>query len=144
MNPLYSVAQQMLMDRFLSDKLPLSGESKLKSMMLAFSGLMALLAVGFILTAAYFWLNLNYPPPITYACMGALSLFIALISLSILYIAMSYKEHRIQKVKHDIIELAENTLDTLEEEFGEPIRDNPKLAVIISSAAGFLAGERFL
>ena len=144
MNTVLAVAEQMLVDSIIGDKPPVTGESKLKIASLAFSFVMGVMGVGFSLYAFYLWLDLNFTPMMVMALMGAVTLTLSLTGFLIFYAVLRYKRYRMHKMKNELIKTAEETLEIFEEELSTPVQNNPKAAILVSSIAGFIAGDRFL
>lgn len=144
MNAIFAIAESMLMDRLMSNKPPLTGESKLKFLLLSFSGFTALLTIGFGLYAYYLWLTINYDPTIVMMGMAGATLFLSLLSLSLVFVISKIKKRIILQKRSEIIEIAEDVLNIASKELSEPIKENPLTSALIVSVAGFLAGDRLL
>ncbi len=78
------------------------------------------------------------------ASMALISLSLSLIGFWIIYLVIQYKVHQMKKIKNEIIKVANTALEVVDHEMVNPVRDNPKTAVLISSAAGLIAGNKFL
>lgn len=132
------------MDRLISNKPPLTGESKLKFLLLLFSGLTALLSIVFGLYAFYLWLSNNYNPTIVMMGMAGATLLLSMLSLSCVLLISKIKKRLILQKRAEIIEIAEDVLSLASKELSEPIKENPLTSALIVSVAGFLAGDRLL
>lgn len=144
MNNALEIAEQFLVDRIIGSKFPVTGESKIKFSLIAFSGLAGLLGLGFLFYAAYLWLSANYSLIVAMAVMGVISLSVSAIGAVVVISIMAYQHHKMKMIREEFIELAEQAFLNFEEEISVPVNDNPKTAVLISSVVGYLAGERFL
>lgn len=144
MRDLATSLEQILIDRVLSNKASFTGRSKAGFGLLAFSGLLLCLGLGFLLGAAYLWFDKNYTPEVAAAMTGILSMLLALLGAAGAYFFAYFRRRRIQTLKSEIAETVQTALEYADEELGEPVRENPKTAVMIASLAGFVAGERFL
>lgn len=144
MNSILAMAEQLVLDKIISDKAPVTGESKIKVFLIAFSGFMALIGIGFISYATYLWLSVHYPPVAVMAAMGGIALFFSLLSALVVYNIVEYKNRKIKEMRLEIFKVAEDALNIFEKELSVPVNDNPKTSVLIASLAGYLAGDRFL
>lgn len=144
MNPSLAIIESIFLKAFLDKKSSLTAESKLKVALLFFSAFMVVLSIGFGLFAAYLWLSANFSPAVTMASMGAISLTLASIGFLTIYLIFRYKAIKMKKMKDEIINVANTALEIADHELTAPIRENPKTSVLISSAAGLIAGNRFL
>lgn len=138
------MVEQMLVDKVLNGKAPATEEKKVRFALVIFSGTLSLIGICLMLYALYLWLSSTYSEIVTMATLGAVTLALsALLGLSLQLIAV-YKRRKIAKMKSEFIQLAETTLGIFEHELSKPVNDNPKIAVLVSSIAGYLAGENFL
>lgn len=138
------IAEQIIVDRIISNKVPVTGESKIKFFLIALSGLLGLAGLGFSFFALYLWLSTNYTAVVTAAGLGISMLVLSALFALSTYSLILYKRREMKRMRKDFIELTEKTLEIFEKELSKPVNDNPKTSVLISSVAGYLAGERFL
>lgn len=144
MNAAYAIAEQMLIDRLMSNKAPLTGESKLKLILLTFSGFMVVGAISFALYAFYLWLVSNFAPTMVMLGMAAAMAFLSVLAISLFFAISAYKHRKIKQKRDEIIKIAQDTLALANNELSEPIKDHPLTATIIASFAGFVVGDKFL
>lgn len=141
---LLAVAERILVDRIISNKIPITGESKFKLCLITFSGLTAVTGIGFLFYASYLWLSVNFSVITTMAVMGGMFVLLSIVSCFILLGIIEYKKKQMRKMTNEIIDAAERALEIFEKEISAPVNDNPKTSVLVSSIAGYLAGERLL
>ena len=141
---LMAIAEQALVTQFEKRNTIVSHESKPKMFFILFFGLMLFTGTGFIIYASYVWLTKNYALEIAAALTGGIALSLALLSCLIAYAVTLYKRHKIKEVKNQILDIVQSAFEIAEEEFSEPIRENPKTSALAASVAGYLIGERLL
>lgn len=90
---------------------------------------------------AYVWLDQNYPPHVTALLMGAACSFIAILAAITGWGLIEYRKRQVQRLKADILHIFETLLEVADHELAKPVNDNPKTAVALASAAGYLAGK---
>lgn len=144
MNAALAIAEQMLIDRLMSNKAPLTGESKIKFTLLAFAGSMALGTIGFLLYAMYLWLNANYDPTVVMFSMAGVTSLLSLLAINLFFALSAYKKRKIKEKRDEIIKIAEDTLTIANHKLSEPIKESPLTATLIASLAGFIAGEKLI
>jgi len=144
MSSLLATAEGLLIDRILCNDAPFTGKSKTGLGLFALAGVLLTIALGFFIYAAYLWLVSNYPPEIAAAAAGGLTLGVAALCALGAYGFLQYKRSRLKKLKNEIADTMQNALEFADEELAQPVKDNPKTAVLIASLAGFIAGEKFI
>ena len=142
------IAEQFLVDRLLSNGAPLSGKSKAGFGLMAFSGLFLIVGVLFMLYAAFIYLDATYSKDMAAFIMGGILMGLAGLTALVSYGVLRYKQRKIRQFKQETIETVEQSLGhvmgILDKELSAPVKDNPKLAIFIATAAGFLAGDKCL
>ncbi len=136
------VAEQLLISRIMSNGFPLSGKSKTGFSLMALSGLMLAVALGFFVYAAHLWFAKTYEPEVAALFTAAIALGLSVISLISSYFVLQYRKFKMRRMKDEITSKIQSTIDVANDEFGDVIQDNPKAAVALASVAGFLAGEK--
>lgn len=144
MNPALAIAEQMLVDRLMSNKAPLTGESKAKLALLVFSGVMGSAALGFAIYALYLWLSTSFTPLTTMLGMAGAMGLLSLIAIALFFGVSKLKRRIIKQKRDEIIKLAEDALKVINHEASEPIKENPLTSTLIATFAGFIIGDRFL
>ncbi|MBI1301923.1 MAG: hypothetical protein GC137_09745 [Alphaproteobacteria bacterium] len=144
MSVLLATAENILVDRLVSDKPPFTRRSKTGFGLFALAGLLLGIALCFLIYASHLWLAENYPPETAAMFAGFLALGLAALCCLFAYGVIQYKRSQVKKLKKEIANTMNSVLEIANEEFGQPIKDNPKTAVIIASLAGFIAGETFI
>ncbi len=123
---------------------PVSLNNKIKNWLAAYAGVMLVATTFFGLYSLYIWLNINYTQVETMAYMAVAAFAISVFSISIIFGILYWKVQKLKKMKSKMVRTLEDGFILAEQEFGEPVVKNPKSAVAIASAAGYLIGERFL
>lgn len=144
MTPLFAIAENLLIDRLVSNDAPLTGKSKAGIGLTFFAGFMLLTACGFFIYAAYLWMSSRFEPEIAASIAGGFTLMLSALCALGAYAIVQYKRYRLSKLKSEITDTMYSALDLAETELAEPIKNNPKTAVLVASLAGFIAGEKFL
>lgn len=110
-----------------------------------FAGVMIVMSVGFTLFAEYIYLTAIYNPATAAIGVACTGLVIAMLSAATGMLAMDKKTDKrpVQNTgpQPDIAKTLTGLIDSLAEEMEDPIRENPKTAIMIASLAGFLAGD---
>ena len=108
--------------------------------------ILALTGLGFCLYGEYVWLLSVFTPAIAAFCVGGSAFTLALALTLVGDLISSGKSKRSSRTESapsvDLPKLVSDTINSLSEELEEPIRDNPKTALMLASLAGFVAGER--
>lgn len=144
MSHLLAVAERLLIDSAISGNPPFTGRNKAGSGFFVLSGLFLATGLGFMIYATSLWLTAHYAPHAAAAMTGGLALLLALLSASLAYVFLEYKRSRLKKIKAEATATLQTAFELLNKELGEPIRENPKTAILIASLAGFATGEKLL
>lgn len=113
-------------------------------LLLLFSAVWAVLGSGFLLYAGYLYLQARYAPDMAALIIAAAAMCIsALIAFAGIHMM---KRHPASHHRHahgtDMAQTVSQLIDTISEELEDPIRDNPKTALMVAGLAGFLAGNQ--
>lgn len=141
MHALLHIAEHVLLERFVRDNTPISVYDKVGAGLLILSGLLSILGVGLLVYASHIYFMKNFETEVALALTGATTLGLAIVFALSVLLHKVYKMKKIQRVKDDIMDTIWETIESLEEEISEPIREHPKSAVSIASVAGYAAGE---
>ena len=142
MIPVMKLAEQVLVDRIISNKCPITRKSKAHLGVLALSCFFFITGTGFMIYAGFIWLNKVFEPEVAAAFTG-LSLF----ALSIVFGAMvmaliRYKRVEAERSTKEAIHNLQGMLNAANDEFGEPIQENPKTALITATMLGLAIGNK--
>lgn len=137
------VAEQLLMNRIISNNFPLSGKTKAGLGFGALSGLLVLIGISFLIYAAHLWLTNNFAADAAAALTGCMAFVLAGLSGLTALGVMQYKKSKAEKIKQEIQHTIMQAIEVANDEFGEPIKENPKTAVTAATLAGFMLGNRF-
>lgn len=110
-----------------------------------FAAMLTLMGVGFVLFAEYAYLIATYSAEVAALGVACSAMAISLLSAATGMILMGKRSARRMPASTgmppDIAKTLTGLIDSLAEELEDPIRENPKTAIMIASLAGFLAGD---
>jgi len=108
------------------------------------AGSLVLLAMVFFAIAGHALLLENYTGPQAGVITGALILAIAGITAGTGYAVANRKKiaRKNPMAEHGMINNIEHTIKGLLDNFEEPVKDNPKMALLMAALAGFAAGDQ--
>ena len=134
---------KVMIDELFGTPAPLSGFERAGQFIFSLS--IAFLIVGLVLLiyGAYSWLSIQYSDDIAAGITGLISLALSVILVSVLFAVNRYHQIRMRKVRERITDKIKSSLSTLENELSDPIRENPKTALIVASLLGFLVEDKF-
>lgn len=135
--------ERVVIDKLLRDPTPLSGFDKMGQFLCALSALFLVTGLIFLVYGAHSWLSIHYSGEIAASITGIISLLLSVIIAGIFFAGLHYRQARIRKFQKNIADKIKSSLSTLEDELGDPIRENPKTALIIASFLGFLVEDQF-
>ncbi len=137
-----SVLSSVLIDKLLNSAPSTARKIDIGQGVYILSVFLLCLGSGFLLYGTHGWLILNHTPEAAALMTGGISLgFVALLGVFTLLVLMA-RRSKIKKYRHEVASTLSSAISVLDYEFGGPIRENPKLAVLIASAAGFLLEDR--
>ena len=108
--------------------------------------LMAILMAGagfvFVLAGFHIWAGMQYGPAAAFAMTGAMMLAIAAISVLFSLMILQKRQQAIQQIKNECQEVVTEVFKTIDHEIGDTVSENPKTALLVAAAAGFLADRQ--
>lgn len=108
----------------------------------AAAGAVALVAFVFLAIAGYGALLQSYSMPIAAGITGIAVLAIACAIGLTGYMSLNKKQIKKPSLDGNFLDSIEHTAKTLLAGFEEPIKDNPKLALMLAALAGFAAADQ--
>ncbi|MGB4108026.1 MAG: hypothetical protein WBK55_09580 [Alphaproteobacteria bacterium] len=111
---------------------------------LLLAGFLAVAGSGFLVAAGYDWLVTHYDLQTARLVIGALILSLGVIIAAVVYGVYNEKRKQLQGYYGILKDNLHSALEVVGEELEEPIRENPKTAVMIASLAGYIAAEKLL
>lgn len=111
---------------------------------LLLAGFLAVAGSGFLVAAGYDWLVAHYDLQTARMVIGALILSLGVIIATAAYSVYDKKRRQLQSYYGVLKDNIHSALEIVGEELEEPIRENPKTAVMIASLAGYIAAEKLL
>ncbi len=142
---LMPVIKQLLIEGVMSSRSPILPKVNATGIsLIGLSGVLAVIGIAFLMISEYFRLKAVYMPDaaalITAGTAVFMSIFCGLIGMAVM------KREKDRHIAHtppqDIAKTISALVDSLGEELEQPIRENPKTAVMLASLAGFVAGDR--
>ena len=140
------VLKQLLIDGVMNSRL--SPFPKFNATGLTFMGIAAVLAVAAVIFAVmteYLWLRAFYAPYLAALVTACTAVLLSLVAAWIGSMTMKRDKRRdaiARGPSPDIAKTLSSLIDSFEEELEQPIRENPKTAIMLASLAGFMAGDR--
>lgn len=144
MNGVIALLEQYAIDRILSGGAPVTHKSKAGFALMALAGFLLLLGLGFLTYALNLWLYQVYTPQVATAITGGLCIFASLMVMMIAYLILQYKKIQMQKMQNETLEMLHTLIEYIDEELREPVENNPTTALVVASAAGYVAGKNYL
>jgi hypothetical protein len=138
----FSLVQQAALDQFLTRKMPNNPGSRLKKFCYALALILFCAGLLFLFGASFFWLAANFSLPVVLFFMAGLSFIICALCVVTAFAIIEYKARSMKRMKDEVMEMADLALAIAEEELAISVRQNPKTTLLISSFAGFLAGDK--
>lgn len=142
MNFLAYEAQRLVVEQALTGFLGGSSRTGIIRMLCLAAAFFVFLAIGFGALAAGLWLESHYAPDVAAALGAGLCLAVGAAFAGLALLGVSIRRREIARVRQEITDIIHAALDFAEEEIREPVQENPKTAVLLASAAGFIAGEK--
>ncbi len=107
-------------------------------------GSLAFLAMVFFAIAGHALLLEYYAMPLAGVMTGLTILVIAILTAATGYVIANRKKiaRKNPMAEHGFINNIEHTLKGVLENFEEPVKDNPKMALLMAVLAGFAAGDQ--
>jgi hypothetical protein len=136
------ILKQLLVEGFMNSKRSLPGFNPAGLGIMAFAAVLAVFGFGFLLYAGFLQLQDYYASDIAALIVGGSALMMAFL-ISWVGKKIFWKQPFISQdigPQGDLAKTVTQLLDSLGEELEEPIRENPKTALMVASLAGFLAG----
>lgn len=100
------------------------------------------IGAGFLLFAELIWLQKAYEPEVAAMLVALTAVVVASLSAATgVAIFRRPPTHQNALQNADLAKSVSALIDSLTEELEEPIRDNPKTALMVASLAGFLVGD---
>lgn len=142
MSPYIKVAEQILIDRVVSKKFPITRKSKANLGLLALSGFFGLAGVGFLIYALHLSLGTVFQPEMAAMLTGLCLLALSAISAIVTMFIVKQKRKEVERNTKETIQHIQGFIDAANDEFGAPIQENPKTAVALATVLGVAMGNK--
>lgn len=145
MNPvLLGLAERYFLQKLVSGDFPFSRQSRAASWLRLLAGVLSVIGTGFLIVALYYWLDANYTPDMA-ALIAAGSVFaVALLASGIAGLIVMERKSKMRAMKEEVKKNLAAVFETLDDELGQPVRDNPAASVLLSALAGYAVTERII
>lgn len=137
------ILKQLLVEGIMNSNRSLPGFNPAGLGIIAFSAVLAVLGFGFLLYAGFIQLQDYYSSDIAALIVAGTSLILAPVVAWVgkkIFKKQSFVSHGHSLHQGDLAKTVTQLIDSLGEELEEPIKENPKTALMVASLAGFLAG----
>lgn len=141
MSPIFTAIEHLALSQILMPAARPSG-SRMKDAIMVLSFVLLCIGIGFILYGTSLWFMTRYSTDIALLLTGGVALLFGAAAFCGVQGFFYYKAWRMKQVAAHIAETAEDLLKDVVECLEKPVQDNPKTAVLIAAAAGYLATER--
>lgn len=135
--------ERVVIDRLFSAVVPLSGIQKMGQFFSALSIAFLVAGLVFLIYGAHTWLSLHYGTATAATVTGIISLALSGIIAGIIFAIIHQQKIRAKKLRKEVTDKMQSSLAMLEHELSDPVRENPKTALVIASFLGALAEDRF-
>ena len=139
-----SLTKHAVLAKLMHREDPISRNKKIGINFVFITGFFVVLAFLFLLYGAFLHIDRLYGIEMAFYFIGCASLVIAALNALIAYCYYRFKRRQMEKLKDELIALFEESMDYLNEEVAEPVKEHPTSSVAIATTLGYLAGERFL
>ena len=141
MTSLAPLAQQMAIS-FIAREHFSSRLINTRTALMFISFMLACTGMVFSLYAEYVWLQTFFLPEVAALITAGSAFMLALISAGCSKILDQRRKRTPLFDAAEITESISRIIESVGGELEDPVRDNPKTAIVLASLAGFLAGER--
>lgn len=114
------------------------------SPLVVLAGVLAVIAIGFLMMAGYDWLTTRYDLQTARLYMGGFTFLLAALAALAAAAVHSYRQRKIRAYYEIVKDNFQHVLALVSDEMEEPIRENPKTAMLIAGLAGYIAAEKIL
>jgi hypothetical protein len=108
------------------------------------AGIATFTGMGFLIFAAYLWLEKNYQADVVAGVTGLMAIglgcFLMLMSIAI----VRRRQKSLKKLKDEIYESLNEIVNSMDKVLTDPVRQNPKTATLLATIVGFVVGEKTL
>ncbi len=135
--------ERLMIDKLFSAPAPLSGLEKTKQFLCLLSASFLAMGFVFLVYGAHTWLSAYYSDAFAAIITGLVSLALSVVIAIMHFAAIRYHKARIRTFRKTITDEIMSSISILENELGDPIRENPKTSLIIASVLGFWIEDQF-
>ncbi len=142
MQSVLQLIEKTVVENLFSASAPFSGLEKVGQFLCVLSAVIMVVGFIFLIYGAHTWLSIQYSKDTASFFTGAICIALSTVISSALLAATYYNKISVRKYQKKMTDKIESFLSTFEDEFGDPIRENPKTALMIAAIVGFLAKDR--
>lgn len=136
-----NAAESLLAVTLIGKSLLTRRKSRMDDTLTAFSILLCIAGCFLSILGLERFLEAHFRPDMAAFLTSAAVFTAALLAALAKRLKNTYGRHAVKNARNDIEKNLRGIVGTLEEEMNEPIRDNPKMAVLIAALAGFAATQ---
>lgn len=144
MGPVAIAIEQMVLSKIANSGMIGVPSNKFRLSPWTLAALLAFIGGCFLIAGAFLWLLNNYSTDVATAGTGILIIFFGLIIALGAYCFHEFKKSRINHYKNEFTDMIGSVLSSITDELEEPIKENPKMAVLLSILAGFILSKNIL
>lgn len=111
---------------------------------LATAGILGLIGTGFLVAAGYDWLLAEHGLQTARLYTGGICVTLAVMAAAAAGAFYSYKRAKAETYYLVLRENIQSAIAMVGDELEDPIRENPKTAMLMASLAGYIAAEKLL
>lgn len=142
MQSAFQLIEKVMIDKLSSAPASLGGVESIKQFLCVLTFSFMTVALVFLVYGTHTWLSVHYDEGAAAILTSAISFAVSAIIVGILYALICYHKMRIKKVQEKIVDKIRLSLSALEDELGDPIRENPQTALMIALFLGFIAKDQ--
>jgi len=139
---LMALAERMVINSLLSDDFPSTKSNGIGQGIIALFSTFMLIGIGFMMYGAHIWFSKNFAPEIAAALTGVVSMLVAGLIAGITYAFVQYRIRKFRHMKRTVVQKLQAQLSSFDDEFGDIVRQNPKLAMMAATLGGFVLEDK--
>lgn len=144
MSKLIPVAEQLLMLGALGGQMKPRQSDRAQQIIFGFAGVLALVAVVYLIVALSYWLKMQYSPDVAALATAGITLSFAILVAAAGYTITVIRKTKVAAVTDELRDKVMQVISAVSEEMEDPIRDHPKSSVALATLAGYVVGNRLM
>jgi len=145
MAPVIAAAvERYVLQSLLSGDFPFNRTSRTASMLRMAAALLIAIGTGFLIYAMHLWLQANYTPDMAALISAGTVFALAALAGCISWLIVAERRSRLAAMKEDVKRNLHAVFETLDDELGQPIRDNPIASLVLACVTGYAVADRVI